>query len=368
MGPSRSPAPAFAVAGTLGAVHAVVDATTVAAVFRAIPALSPGSLDGFGLVLAYDALAFGAQAPLGLLVDARRLARPAALAGVVLSALALAASGVTALATLALAGLGNALYHVGAGATVLRSNAGRSAPAGAFVAPGALGLGLGLHLGRNAGAPAWPLLVACAAGLALVAALRAPEDSEAAAAAPRTAAPPAVAAALVVALCFVSVAVRSYVGCAAPAALPKGTSLAVALPVAGFTGKLLGGLAADRLGRIGVGVGALVVSAPLLALGGHQPPVLAAGLLVFQMTMPITLLAVAEALPRRPALAFGILSIAILAGALPSFLDPGNHAATGGTFLVLVLGSAAALWQALRLAERPSLAAARAADGVPGDP
>lgn len=388
--------PIGVVASALGLVHALVDAATVAAVFRVVPSLAPGRLDGFTLVLAYDLLAFASQAPLGLLVDARRLGRFAALAGVALSGLALAASGAEAgaVATLLLAGLGNALFHVGGGALVLPECRGRTAPAGVFVAPGALGLGLGMYLGRTPAAPAWPLLVACAVAVAVVAAVSArarrepprPDPLPASRGeagqveegfASRSLVPPLHAergersgggvvqgAATAVALCLVSVAVRSYVGFAAPHAAPKGFLLLVGLPLAGFAGKLLGGLVADRLGRIPVAVGALVASAPLLGLGGREPVVLLAGLLVFQMTMPVTLLAVAEALPGRAAFAFGLPPLALIAGALPVFL--GGDPAAGATLVVLVLGSAAALWQALRLMDRPALAAARGASGVPG--
>src|SRR5208283_5679558 len=57
----------------------------------------------------------------------------------------------------------------GAGAMVLAGSQGRAAPAGVFVAPGALGLGLGLLLGRRfRTVPLWPWLFVIAAACAVV--------------------------------------------------------------------------------------------------------------------------------------------------------------------------------------------------------
>jgi FSR family fosmidomycin resistance protein-like MFS transporter len=321
-------------------------------VFRAIPARTLGATDAFTLVLAYDLLAFGAQAFLGWLVDASGLRRAAAIAGVALAALSLAVSSLDAVATLLLAGTGNAFFHVGAGATVLERCRSRAAPVGMFVAPGALGLAIGLHVGKDAALAAWPLLPLCIASLAVIASIH-PSSCEhrdpAESLGRRPSSPGTAALAAVIALCLVSVAVRSFIGFAAPHATPRGTLLLVGLPVAAFCGKLLGGFVADRFGWIRTGVGALVACAPLVAFGGREPLLLLAGLLLFQMTMPVTLVTAAEALPRRPALAFGLPCIALALGALPTFFDAGALLFGSATFLALILLSAAALWQALRL-------------------
>src|SRR5665648_840312 len=64
-------------------------------------------------------------------------------------------AGVVSLATtgsaaaVILAGLGNAMFHLGAGAQVLRQGLSRAAPAGLLVAPGALGLALGVCSARS---------------------------------------------------------------------------------------------------------------------------------------------------------------------------------------------------------------------------
>jgi len=64
-------------------------------------------------------------------------------------------------------------------------------------------------------------------------------------------------------------------------------------------------------------VAALVISAPLISFLVGTPWGAVAGMLVFQMTMPMTLKAMHHVMPERPGLAFGIPCMALLAGALP---------------------------------------------------
>jgi FSR family fosmidomycin resistance protein-like MFS transporter len=127
----------------------------------------------------------------------------------------------------------------------------------------------------------------------------------------------------------------------------------VALPVAAFAGKLVGGFLADRFGWIDLAITALLASAPLLAFSGGDLWLALPGLLVFQMTMPVTLTATLRAMPARPGFSFGVLCLALVAGTLPAYL-PGGWRPHGLPLFFLVLGSAAALYLALRMLVPPS--------------
>jgi hypothetical protein len=85
----------------------------------------------------------------------------------------------------------------------------------------------------------------------------------------------------------------------------------------------LGGLAADRLGWTRAGVVTLLLSTPLLSLFLGNVPSAVIGTLLFQTTMPITLMAVYRIVPREPGLAFGLTALALLIGAVPSLLLAG---------------------------------------------
>lgn len=160
-----------------GVLHAAVDFGSISAVVRASWTMGYDFISPFYLVFGYDLLAFALQAPLGALVDRWSAARKALIAGLISVIAAILCLQHSAPATMILAGFGNALFHIGAGALVLRASGGRAAPSGVFVAPGALGLGLGTWLGRAVTRPLWPVLLAvCAA--AVVAAIYRPRITE----------------------------------------------------------------------------------------------------------------------------------------------------------------------------------------------
>jgi FSR family fosmidomycin resistance protein-like MFS transporter len=122
----------------------------------------------------------------------------------------------------------------------------------------------------------------------------------------------------VLALLLVSIAIRSLVGLSAARGYPASTWLLAGIPAVAFLGKSLGGLLADRIGWIETVGAALLISAVLLAVPGPGPLPLLAGLLCFQMTMPVTLVAVGRLMPTRPATAFGWTCLALAAGAAPT--------------------------------------------------
>lgn len=348
-----------------GAIHALVDAACVTAVYRAVPAHQLDGETAFAVVLGYDLLAFGSQAVFGTAADRWCAARAALLGGILVTALAVAAVPENALATMLFAGVGNALFHVGAGALVLAAQPGRAAPSGIFVAPGALGLAAGIWIGRDGGlARFWFFLPLLAAAFLAAWFVRVPEAPAEDRGAPAEAATEELLSLMVIALLLLSVGVRSFVGMGAAYRCPRGLLLQVGAPLVAFGGKALGGLLADRFGWARTAVGALLLSAPLIALGGAATPVVLAGLLLFQMTMPVTLAGAALALPGRPGTAFGLTCLALIAGAWPTFF-PGGRAWYGpGVFLVLIVVSALALLVGLRLLRtlgnrRPALAAAR---------
>jgi len=348
-------------AAWLGAAHFAVDAACVTSVLRA---LSPkGAASALFFVLGYDLLAFAGQAPLGWMVDRLQLRRGAALAGLGLTAVALLAGRATSVAVTA--GLGNALFHVGAGAMVLAGWRGRAAPAGVFVAPGALGLGLGVILGRKLLAvPLWPWLFVLAAASVMVWMASCSVRGERAAAAPSLG-PRRLEVAPIVMLLALSVAIRSLVGTVGCDRCERGFLLMVAIPVVGFAGKLVGGFFADRFGWIDLSMVALLASGPLLAFSGGDLWLALPGLLIFQATMPVTLAAMMHLFPTRPGLGFGILCVALVSGSLPAYL-PGGWRPQGLAVLLLVLGSAAALYVALSwLLLRPATTLSSSATSSP---
>lgn len=298
-------------------------------------ALLLGTLSGEGdfqrQLLVYNFCAFALQMPLGVLAD--WWGRPAALgaAGCVLTAAAylvpLPLRAVTA-------GAGNALFHLGGGVEALSSE--RAGDLGVFVSPGALGIFLGTLWGKGAapGLRVLPLgLLVLAFALVWRAgdALSAPPEAEEAA--------PARWGALVP--LFLVVVLRSYMGM--NQAFPWKADWAPALAAALVLGKAAGGFAMDALGPRKASAASLGLAAALYPASALPLPGVLA-VFLFNMTMPVTLWAAAQAMPGAKGFTFGLLTFALFLGFLPSFLGWPSLLAGPWAYAAAALVSLALLW------------------------
>lgn len=312
------------------AAHFAVDLGCAYAVFSACRAAQLG-------FLVYNFCAFALQMPLGLLADRLGRGRWLAVSGALLVALVCCLPSF-GLGMAAVLGLGNGLFHVGGGLDMLDLSGPKAAPLGVFVSPGALGLYCGTLLGRM-GARAWPvaalLLLLCAA---MAICCRGPLPDHPAPALPGIRVLP-MAAAL-----FLVVILRSYGGMAAAFSWKTGLwSLWAVLAV--VLGKTLGGFAADRFGAGRTAAASLLLAAALFLLS-RNPYAGTAALFLFNMTMPITLWALAQAMPGCKGFSFGILTFALFLGFLPAYLGAGSTGGLGMAAVALV--SAALLAPCLR--------------------
>lgn len=270
--------------------------------------------------LLYNFCAFALQMPLGLLADALGHNRRFALLGalLVVGICCLPSFGLPGAAVL---GLGNGLFHIGGGLDVLNLSGDRAAPLGVFVSPGAWGVWLGTVLGKGH-VPVWPvlalLLLACA-GMLLIRPGRLPGN-----------APLALPECRVLpwaALLFLVVVLRSYGGMAAAFSWKTGLwSFAAVCAV--VLGKTLGGFLADRFGLLRSAAVSLGLCAVLFCASDHALPGVLA-LLLFNMTMPITLFALARAMPGAKGFSFGLLTFALFLGYLPAWLGAGTIGGVG---------------------------------------
>lgn len=265
--------------------------------------------------LVYNVTAFGLQPFIGYMCDIKKRI-PIALTGccIIVAGLALIQFPWVSLLTCA---VGNACFHVGGGIDSLVHSQGRMSRSGVFVSPGAVGVALGTLAGKNGGVPivipVILILISCLlliffAGQYLertvvhfnITSLRIPSS-------------------LILALCFAVVAVRSYAGALIPLGWRTSTVLLLLPGVGACIGKAAGGILADRLGARNVGVVSLLVSIPLLCFGNQNAAFCTVGILLFNMTMPITLCAIAGKLPVNPGLAFGLTTLWLLWGNIPTF-------------------------------------------------
>lgn len=284
--------------------HLLVDAVCASVV---VSAATPALLTVFIL---YNTFAFSTQCVLGLLTDRVGhcgLLAPGACIWVALCGFL----PVPPSAGAVLIGLGNSLFHVSAGSRVLESSAGKAAPLGLFVAPGALGVFAGkafpaLRIGLCI------LLILCAVWLQIenrVVAPR-PDDRFHGEAQPREILP----VALLLLLAVMTRAIGGAVSSDSSGSLLFRQSLLVVFCV--FAGKSLGGLISDRVGIRRMTAVSVPLAAILILLSGRSLAACAAGQFLLNLSMPVTLFLVYRCLPKSPGFAFGLAASVLWPGTL----------------------------------------------------
>ena len=265
-------------------------------------------------VLAYNFLAFALQLPLGVALDAwpGLTRRCFALGcGLVCAAAFASAAGAHGWFVLAVACVGNALFHLTAGKQVLDAHGGRSGPIGLFISTGALGLLAGRLAMERWAALALPLF-AVALAICSTAAWR--RDgwrgvTDETAAVPRF-------GILVLAGLFALIAWRSWAGLEATRlSAAAGTAVLLASAAATWGGKAAGGYLAERLGRWPM-LAASVCGSVVLAWACAPEAVAAWIVLLFvaQLATGPVLSLVYDNLGRRSGTAFGLNCLGLFAG------------------------------------------------------
>ncbi len=253
--------------------------------------------DWIWLAVAYNFCAFAMQLPLGALADRAKWGGRLCIYGAVLVILGLGSP--APWMGVILAGFGNAMYHVGGGRVILCTTRGYG-PLGAFVAPGALGLFLG---GLARGQRVWGIFGAVLLLLCVLPLLTAERRLPSPAAERRGNLP----------ILFLVVLLRSFVAMTVKSPWKAGV-FALAAVIFTAWGKALGGLAADRLGgKMAGGVSLLVAS--VLFLFPNSPILGLLAVLLYQMSMPITL---KDGVGAYPGTVFGLMTLGLFLGFLPS--------------------------------------------------
>ena len=340
------------------AAHFVVDFSCAFLMFRTI-SQSP---DWYICLLVYNFCAFAMQMPIGIIADKLNRNHLVACAGCLLVASGYGLTSLPLAATIAI-GLGNGMFHIGGGIDILNISGKKCSALGIFVSPGAFGVYFGTILGRgNASvAPLNLLILLTVAGLILAVRriwgdayiTNAPFSPEASLSGrmvtesrSRLA---SIAPMLVVATCFfLVVCLRSFVGLSVNFPWRGAGYWGLALVCASAFGKTAGGFLSDRFGTVSTAVCTLGLSA-LLFLIPQIPAAGVAAILLFNMTMPITLWGTAKLFPGAKGFSFGMLTFALFLGFLPVHL--GVSSPPFWLFAVLAAASLALLYTGLRRAK-----------------
>lgn len=295
-------------------IHGFFDLCSGALILSAGAVNNYSTQSVFTLAVAYNLIAFGLQAPFGWVVDKFKASQASAFIGCLLLLLALLVFPKPG-TVIILAGLGNAFFHVGGGSISLNFNSKKAVYPGIFVAPGAIGLFIGTFL-SSIGVKLWTLALILVTSIIFIWTQPIPNISYKS----KPVRKKVKWYELAVLLLLFSVAVRALYGLTADFSWKQNLWLGVGLTLAIAAGKALGGFLADKFGWLKTALAALALSSPLLSFYSATPALAILGAFIFQFTMPITVTALSNLMPGKPATAFGLTVAALVLGALPTFL------------------------------------------------
>ena len=279
---------------------------------------------GAALLLIYNFCAFAMQIFIGIAADYINKNAVVATAGCIFVALSCFFHE-NLIIVVIIAGLGNAMFHIGAGVDILNSGISSSKifPAGMFVSMGAFGIYLGKVLGSKAYMQAVVIILLFV--MALLVLLTAAYSGKLVSSGNMK-----VSFSIkstwhyISAIMFFGVVViRSYMGMVMH--FPWQGSIAcgaLLITIMTVSGKCLGGVFADKAGSLKASIISLAGAALLFMFSSN----VIAGLLavfLFQMTMPVTLWFLAGILDKCRGFAFGILTFALFAGYYASYRKTG---------------------------------------------
>lgn len=299
---------------------------------------------GYVYVLIYNFCAFALQMPFGVVLDLlngkhkKDIPFAAACMGVVLTL-------VGAFTHPVVLGIGNALFHIGGGVGTIHEDerkGWRGRGLGVFVAPGALGLYLGMCLAQNGAGIVWLygagifMTLAC---VGMVCWLRRSGNqakladdvgnsriqTRAVVRVSKSSIPDepvqgvSIGEGVLLAVCSLLVVIlRSYIGMAVIFSWKTTVFAAVISTLAVVFGKATGGFLAAQFGFLRTAVVSLSAAAVCYLFSGFMPAGVFA-LFLFNMTMPITLYLLIRKLPQLPGFSFGFLTFGLFLGFLPTY-------------------------------------------------
>ncbi len=315
--------------------HALVDLMSAVIVFSLL-FISPVKF--FGYTILYGILAFGLQAPLGLIVDRFKLVKHFAITGLLVCLIGIFLVKDFQLIAILFAGVGNALFHLGGGIVSLSLKPGKASFPGLYVAPGAIGLFIGTLIGKSGNLFSILFLIITLLVCLFILIVKIPDY-------PKKNKSPKYFE-LILFLLLISIFIRAFIGVSLVFEWKSNLLLVVFLVFCVFAGKSFGGILADKFGWIKIGGLSLLLSIPLLCY--YNIWYLASlGLFLFNMTMPITLVAIHNLMREWPGFSFGLTTFALILGSIPAFFGFKIFSWTVIAFMIAL--SALFLYLALKL-------------------
>lgn len=312
----------FKIIGLYTILHFLVDfACAVLLYFYAYPFLQK-PIDIFYAFFLYNFCAFAIQLPIGILADAINKNILFVLMGCLLVIIAYLCTPLGIIACI-IAGLGNACFHIGAGIDVLNLSHKKATPSGIFVSSGALGIFLGAQPFMNTSIMPIIFMALLSFGCYLSYRLyQTYHDKLSNITLKYTLLPFQIF--MIICLC-ITVLLRSYTGFVLAFEWKSPFVIGLLFTLGIVLGKALGGILGDKFGFKTIAITSLTLSS-FCFCGAFQDNMWGIlfgtiGVLLFNMTMPITLTALTNFMPSQKGMAFGLLTFMLFLGAIPTLYN-----------------------------------------------
>ena len=267
----------------------------------------------------YDGLAFVPQSLIGYINDLTPKLKTGIIGIIllVLSYLIYVFFKVNVILPLVILCLGNAFLHISGAECTLKASNGKLSHSAIFVGGGSFGVIIGRLLAGTSFTPIImvPLILTMIPFILLADTYIDYKEKET----KFDYANPKLSPYLIVFLAVLVVIVRGYMGYGIPTSWNKTTLQTVILfCIMGF-GKCLGGILSDAFGIRKVGIISTLLAIPFLCFGNEHMLISLIGVMMFSMTMAITLAILVSIYKSKPGLAFGFTTIGLFLGTAPIF-------------------------------------------------
>lgn len=305
------------IVGIYSIIHFIVDLACAVLVSNFVTQKMGQGTKLFIAILIYNFFAFAMQLPIGIVADKINKNAICSAVGCLLVAVAFGFANYGIIACL-IAGIGNAMFHVGGGIDVLNISDKKATLSGIFVSTGAMGIFLG---GKSVSIGfdkyyivVLILLISVIALFWLYNQIKDKVKNE------KVIIPKINSTEIIAIACLIfTVIVRGYVGLILSFEWKSNFMLALISIFAVVFGKMLGGIIGDRIGFMKISLISLIASAFLFIFAFNNSVIGILAILFFNMTMPITLTALSNILFNNKGMAFGLLTVALFIGAVPVF-------------------------------------------------
>lgn len=291
----------------------------------------PSIISIASIILIYNIIAFGAQPFFGFLVDQHHEGKLSVITGLLISTAGVLFFSKPLISAILL-GIGNAMYHVGGGAIILNLEPTRATYPGIYVAPGAIGLFIGGLLGYMQIKPEIFIPIGIIITTTLILSIKKISLPKI----PKFKENKSNIIGIILLLLLISVCMRALIGYSLNLEWKSIIMLGSVLVLAISSGKFVGGFLADKWGFMKTGMISLIIAAPLLTFFQTTPIIVFIGAFCFNLVMPITLTALAQAMPNYKGFVFGLTTLSLIIGYI-LFLILKNYILIGQMFTIIII-------------------------------